>query len=1006
MALQKQNININFSQGLDTKTDSWQVQPGKFLALQNSIFTKGGLLQKRNGYQQLPAVSNLPSFISTFAGNLITTGTSLQVLSEDTDTWSNRGNIQPVDLNVLVGARTAINMVTSDAAIASNNLAVVAYMDSANNSFYQVLDSQTGQIIVSQTQLPNGMYPRTFAIGNYLVVTFLALVSSSPHLQYVAIPTGNPSNPKPVTDISTSVKSNTTGYDGATYAGNLFLSWNGSDAGGAIRSTFLDAQLNQHNTIITTGHTADLVSVAIDTFGSNAVMWTTIWDSSDSNGWTMSFYVSSQLAPALAPTQVITDIPISQITSYVSNGLNTIFYATINYYPAPLNTTRTDFISSVTCNSSAVVTSPSVILRGVGIVGKAFYLSSTNTIYLLASYAGAFQPTNFLIDSKGNVIAKLAYENSGGYLNNGQIASISNVSGTTVTYAYLYKFLAVPVNSSQGISAPGAVYGQAGINLASFSINMSGSVSQEIAGCLHITGGFLWLYDGAKPVEFDFHVYPEDVGVSGYTASGSLSPQQYYYYYVYAWTDAQGMVHRSAPSIPYGVNLSGNTSISMNIPTYRQTYKTSPNQVRIEIYRWSQAQQIPYLITSQTNPILNNTSVDYIYYIDTASDASILGNEILYTEGGIVEDIAPPACSVSTLYRSRMFLVDAEDRNLLWFSKQTIESVPVEFSDLLTIYIAPTFGAQGNGTGPITALAAMDGNLIIFKKDAIYYITGDGPDNTGANSDYGDPVYIAGTVGCTNPESIVLMPDGLMFQSDKGIWLLSRALQTTYVGAPVEQYNSNTVLASVVVPGTNQVRFTMSNNITLMYDYFYQAWGTFVNVPAVSSTIYQGLHTFLNSYGQVYQENPGSYVDGASPVLLSFTTSWFNLAGLQGYERAYFFFLIGQYMSPHKLQVQIAYDYNPYPAQQVLIQPDNYNAPYGDDTPYGNQSPYGGPSAIEQWRVFFNRQTCEAFQITINEIYDSSFGVPAGAGLTLSGLNLIFGTKNRYPRLPATRQAG
>jgi hypothetical protein len=42
MALVKQPLAINFAQGLDTKTDPKQVQPGKFLALQNTIFTKGG----------------------------------------------------------------------------------------------------------------------------------------------------------------------------------------------------------------------------------------------------------------------------------------------------------------------------------------------------------------------------------------------------------------------------------------------------------------------------------------------------------------------------------------------------------------------------------------------------------------------------------------------------------------------------------------------------------------------------------------------------------------------------------------------------------------------------------------------------------------------------------------------------------------------------------------------------------------------------------------------------
>jgi hypothetical protein len=184
-----------------------------------------------------------------------------------------------------------------------------------------------------------------------------------------------------------------------------------------------------------------------------------------------------------------------------------------------------------------------------------------------------------------------------------------------------------------------------------------------------------------------------------------------------------------------------------------------------------------------------------------------------------------------------------------------------------------------------------------------------------------------------------------------------------------------------------------------MYDYFYQQWGTFSGVPAVSSTIYGNLHTFINSYGAVYQENPGSYLDGSKPVTMSFTTSWLNMAGLQGYQRAFFFFLLGNYMSPHKLQLGIAYDYNSAITQTSLISPTNYNPPFGSgssQSPFGQQSPFGGPGSVEQWRVFLAQQRCQAFQITLTELYDPSYGNLAGAGLTLSGINVMAGFKRPY----------
>ena len=357
------------------------------------------------------------------------------------------------------------------------------------------------------------------------------------------------------------------------------------------------------------------------------------------------------------------------------------------------------------------------------------------------------------------------------------------------------------------------------------------------------------------------------------------------------------------------------------------------------------------------------------------------------------------------LFDNRLWLVDSEDKNLLWFSKQVIENTPVEMSDLLTMFIAPTTGAE-QSTGPVTALWPLDDKLIIFKENAILYINGTGPDNTGANNQYSQPIFITSTVGCTNQNSIVFTPNGLLFQSNKGIWLLGRDLNSQYIGAPVEEFNSSLVQSAVNVPETNQVRFTLNTGETLMYDYYYDQWGTFVGVPAVSSCIYNGLHTIINKLGAVYQELFESYLDGSNPVLINFVTGWFALAGLQGYQRAYFFYLLGQYLTPHKLQLGIAYDYQDSPSQVSLITPTNGSSNYGLSGPYGQSSPYGGPGNVEQWRVFLTRQRCQAFQIHLQEVYDPSMGIPAGAGLTLSGLNLIIGAKNSFRPIRAANSIG
>jgi hypothetical protein len=308
----------------------------------------------------------------------------------------------------------------------------------------------------------------------------------------------------------------------------------------------------------------------------------------------------------------------------------------------------------------------------------------------------------------------------------------------------------------------------------------------------------------------------------------------------------------------------------------------------------------------------------------------------------------------------------------------------------------------------------MDDKLIIFKKDAIYYINGTGPDNTGSNSSYSDPVFITSTVGCSNPNSIVLMKDGLMFQSDKGIWILGRDLSTTYIGAPVEGFNSQTVLSAQAIPETNQVRFVM-NNTTLMYDYFVNQWGSHTNIAAISATLWESAHTYLNSYGQVYQETPGTYIDGSEPVLMGLTTAWINIAGLQGFERFYQAYLLGTYFSPFILNVQLAYDYNPSPIQATQVTPDNQTTNWGGTPLWGSESTWGndlqdlGASStanVFTARIFPQNQKCESFQMSIQEVYDPSFNQPAGQGLSLSGLNLVVGMKRGFRTQSARKSFG
>lgn len=1178
----KQPIDISFSKGLDTKTDPKRVSIGNFLQLQNSIFTKGGLLQKRNGYASLPSLPNTSStYLTTFNGNLTAIGRAIEALSTGAGAWVSRGNIQPLSLSTLPLIRNNLNQTACDAAVAPNGLVCTVYLESNGSSTtnkYAIADSVTGQNIVAPTTIPvtsgtvsGGM--RVFVLGEYFVIVFTNTISATTHLQYISIAYSNPTIVTANADIASSyVASSALSWDGYVVGSRLYLAYDTTSGGQAVNVTYLTSIVGTPvapvAAISFSGYKATLMTVTADISGASPVIYASFYRSDTSVGFTLA--IDQNLNLIMNPVEIISSGTILNIVSSAESGSCTIFYEVSNNYSydssipshyisavtvTPLGSTFTSVFSSgagtITVSSAtglvngmylidnttasnisagttftiasttmtlsantagnsasspgdiltaATVTSPAVVIRSVGLASKAFIVKGT--IYFLGAYSSNYQPTYFLINgsictaSSPVISGKIAYENGGGYLTTGLPGA--TITGSMAQIPYLYKDLIEAVNKNTNVPSgtqTAGIYSQTGINLATFTLGTQSLDTSEIGNNLHLTGGFLWMYDGYLPVEHNFFLWPDSIeatwtdtpvtptgtassgshtitlssasgvavgmsiadstnssyiptgttitalsgttatmsnatthaisgdtlSISGFMASkpdGSTYQNAYYYQVTYEWTDNQGNAFRSAPSIPLAVTTSNDTdhtgSVTLSIPTLRLTMKTA-NPVKIVVYRWSVAQQNYYQTTSITSPILNDPTVDSVTFVDVNADATILGNNLIYTTGGVVENVNSPASNLLTLFDSRLWLVDAEDPNLVWFSKQVIEATPVEMSDLLTIYVPPNTGTNIS-TGPVTALSTMDDKVILFKKNAILYINGTGPDNTGSNSQYSPAIFITSTVGCANQYSVVLTPNGLMFQSDKGIWLLGRDLSTDYIGAPVESFTTGaTVNSAVLVPETNQVRFTMSSGITLMYDYFYGQWGAFIGVPAVSSCIFNDLHTFINSSGAAYQESSGTYLDGSNPVQMMFQTGPIRLGDLQGYQRVYFFYLLGQYFSPHKLQVSFYRDYATSPSQSVLITPVQSPNPYGSQSPYGQGNPYGGtetlsslPPELEQWRIFVNEHVarCQAVSIQVQEIFDPTLGAAAGAGLTLSGISAVLGFKRPFRPQPAAISAG
>jgi hypothetical protein len=82
MVLQRQMVDISLGLGLDTKSDSKQIIPGKLLTLENGVLRKNKQIRKRDGNRKL---SNL-----TIDGTEITSGTSLATYKDELLLYANQ----------------------------------------------------------------------------------------------------------------------------------------------------------------------------------------------------------------------------------------------------------------------------------------------------------------------------------------------------------------------------------------------------------------------------------------------------------------------------------------------------------------------------------------------------------------------------------------------------------------------------------------------------------------------------------------------------------------------------------------------------------------------------------------------------------------------------------------------------------------------------------------------------------------------------------------------------
>lgn len=986
MALSKTQISIPLTTGLETKTDENQTNLEGLRGLENVIFDTPKKLLKRRGYKLVNTnmLDNVEiqnaKFLANFEEELgLLTTKNYFSYSEAIDKWTDKGQVFtafPTSKTIL---RNNLEQKNLDS-ISVEGINAFSYQDSEGVKV-SLVDNENCNFLSSNLLVSaSGTNPRIVNIQNTIYIFYI----DSTEVKYKKINILEPETLSSEFTVSGSVETTDNIMDCVSTDNKIFIAYNSTDSGGSIKAVTVDSGDNVSSVITFAGEDASN-ALSLETASSSRILITY------STGSEVKIIVLSfTLAQLLAPT-IVESVANAQNVIAKETDVDLQEYTLV--YEISASSVKDHFLRKNTIRIDSTLGSPSTILKSVGLATKAF--CNDTTFYFTAVHESQLQSTYIVSDLNGQIVSRFSPSLGGKLATENVLSKVTQIADNSFILASQIKGRTV-VDDDEFFSL-------LGVNSTTLNFNLDDPFQNETLGQnLHIAGGIPMMYDGNVVVEHGFHLYPEDLIDAGDSAvGGNLVDGAYQYSAVYAWTDNKGQIHRSAASVGLEVVLSNGTATqqqTIDIPTLRLTQKEN---VIIELYRTEANGTIFYKITDVASPLLNDKTVDTVSFIDNTSDTDLINNEVLYTTGGVLENITAPSSSIIESFSDRIFLAGLEDENRLQFSKIRFAGTPVEFNDTLTIQL----NSKG---GPITALGAMDDKLIIFKESAMFYLSGDGPNNLGQQDTFIKPELLSSDIGCININSVVLTPDGLMFKSKKGIYLLSRGLQLQYIGANVEEFNDLKVSSAIVVPEENQVRFTTEDGDALVYNYFARQWAAFSNFRALSAINIGFTYYYLRFNGILYVEDEDSFTDNGSPINIKLTSGWISFAQVQGFQRVYKLLILGNFKSPHKLRVRVAYDFNEAYTQEVVIDTADFtdNTRYGEYSPYGEPStvPYGGDGNVHQLRIDLKRQKCQAIKIQIEEIQADPDNY--GEGLSISNLMFEVGQKAGVNKVDTGRKYG
>lgn len=995
MALQKQGATIPLI-GLDTNADPKSSPPGTLTLAENVVYKRrsGGGVEARKRFGYTPRSASIVTGGSVAAGRklaqlgdeqLLLNTTSLFSWDPQAGKWGNvvsAGAVPICTLDTQPVSATSNSVVDGlDVAVGGGYICTV-YGQGANKSARVTVQNIATGVHVLDSALTFSVTTGILEIRVVALSTVFMIVANFTASNALLSKTIAYATPATISaEVSVSATIQTGGVNGAI--------WDMQRAGSndwamiALRTTTPNVTVIRWNSNQTSGGSGTQAITC-----SNGVGWLT-WDHSDGFGYLATLdnaaglrtLVATDTTAALAAAAVVDAAltgPQRNVTGYRVGTSNSIFYEDTTAGQFALK-----FIGRSTGGGAGAV-----YQRSIGVSGKPFlknghYILPCNFHNAESASAPASgvlidQRTFFFLDVttttafSGVVVAKAFFGDGGGQLytsSRAPVASVDLDSNRVITIARRRAADAVLLGSTAGDNISRSAWHV----IMDFSLPSSSPLAVG-GSALYVPGASTKSYDGSSLCEAGFHVLPETptvtIAAGGYGTGvaglvGTIICWRY--------TDNKGQVHRSAPSqAVFGTTTAANGITVVTAQTYRLSERAA--NVVVEVYFTTVNGSVFYL-AAQT---VNDNTVDTVTISGFAAvgvtPTLVVQQPQLYTTDGTLAHVPYPPARLMCAWGGRLFLAGVEDNCDIWVSDERITGEGTSFSDANVVSMEREGGA-------ITAIAELDNRLIIFKRSALYELTGGGPAPSGEGG-FGQPSRITATVGTVIPESVVKTPQGLMFQSLRGFYILPVGGGQPVRLHGVETFESLTVTGAALLESVEQVRFMSSAGTTLVYHYGLPddagvgRWTNHPNLIAVDCAVFGGTFCFLTSAGILNAENT-AWNDNGAAIAVQVQFNWLNLAGLFGDVRLWRLYPLVDVVTGFTITLALEVDFTTGAVQSPTFVVAATGSPALELRP--------------------GRQDAFAYRLTISETSTTQ-------GFQLSGLQLELGAEGQLKPVATTQR--